>query len=245
MKQIFKEGARLFGRLIIVFFMSVFICVSISGICTAIFTEEIGYEVYGLRKNEEKPVLLYTHYSKDGEDAAMKEYEGQGYSLRKVEIRSDLGKTGKAVQMTLTQTLALLVLIAAIYPQLWQTGASDSNAVRFGHMAEDRLKGLKIGLVAQMPDFLLWGATVFLARGLRSEMSVAAYRLIHCRSFSFIQMILGATRELRELSVVQLLLLLLPLMIVPLIAWIGYALGYANISVGEKCLYKKSNGEKR
>ena len=58
-------------------------------------------------------------------------------------------------------------------------------------------------------------------------------------------MILGATRELRELSVVQLLLLLLPLMIVPLIAWIGYALGYANISVGEKCLYKKSNGEKR
>lgn len=114
MKQIFKEGARLFGRLIIVFFMSVFICVSISGICTAIFTEEIGYEVYGLRKNEEKPVLLYTHYSKDGEDAAMKEYEGQGYSLRKVEIRSDLGKTGKAVQMTLTQTLALLALIAAI-----------------------------------------------------------------------------------------------------------------------------------
>ena len=55
MKQIFKEGARLFGRLIIVFFMSVFICVSISGICTAIFTEEIGYEVYGLRETKKSP----------------------------------------------------------------------------------------------------------------------------------------------------------------------------------------------
>lgn len=61
MKQIFKEGARLFGRLIIVFFISVFICVSISGICTAIFTEEIGYEVYGLKCHFFKERFLAHH----------------------------------------------------------------------------------------------------------------------------------------------------------------------------------------
>ena len=48
MKRIFREGTKLFGRTVMVLFISVFVCVSVSGLCTALSTEESGYE--GRRK---------------------------------------------------------------------------------------------------------------------------------------------------------------------------------------------------
>lgn len=63
---------KLFGRTVTVLFISVFVCVSVSGLCTALSTEEIGYEVYGTKENEKDAVALYTHCNKDGTDISVK-----------------------------------------------------------------------------------------------------------------------------------------------------------------------------
>lgn len=72
MKRIFREGMKLFGRTVTVLFISVFVCVSVSGLCTALSTEEIGHEVYGTKENEKDAVALYTHDNNDGTDISVK-----------------------------------------------------------------------------------------------------------------------------------------------------------------------------
>ena len=240
MKQIFGQGTKLFGRVVIVLFMSVFVCISVSALCTALFTEEVGYDVYGLPQNGDGPILLYRHYTADGEDTQMKEYETQGYSLRKAEVRSELSKTAKTVCLLSIQGINLLMLIAAIYPSLWQLGAEDS---KFTSTKADRLKGVKIGLVSQIPDFLLWCAVAVLALGAGSATPVTTYRLLHCQYYALVQCILGSAQTLHDLSAARVAALLLPLMIVPLVAGIAYVLGGKRLSVGEKLLYK--NGKKQ
>ena len=189
MSQLIRRGAALFGRIVLVTVMSLFICVSMSVLCTAGFTQKIGYEVYGYQENSEEAVLLYRHYDKDGEDTQMQGFEDQGYTLKKTEIRSDLGKTGNAVYLSVTQIFCLMILAIFVYPDLWQLGAKDSNAVRFKHQDEDCLKGLKIGLISQIPTFLGWVATVALALGVKPQMPVALYRFLNCQYYSFIQVI--------------------------------------------------------
>lgn len=244
MKQIFGQGARLFLRIVLVTVMSMFVCVSVSALFTALFTENIGYEMYELQEGGD-PVLLYTHYDTDGEDTQLAEYEKGGRSLRKVDIRSEMSKTERAICYAVMQTLTLIMLAVAVYPQLWRMGAADSNLVRFGHQARDRLKGLKIGLVSQIPALLIWAVTVVLSRGAGAAMPVTGYRLLQAPFWGFVQMILGSAETLGDLSVLQLLLLLLPLAIVPLIGFAAYVCGYAELSVSEKLIYKNSEERKR
>ena len=73
MKRIFREGTKLFGRTVMVLFISVFVCVSVSGLCTALSTEESGHGVYGTKENERNAVALYTHCNKDGTDISVGE----------------------------------------------------------------------------------------------------------------------------------------------------------------------------
>ena len=241
MKQIMRQGLSLFGRIVIVTIMSFFICVSINVLCTAGFTEKIGYDVYGCKADSEDAVHLYTHYHKDGEDTEQKTYEDEGYTLKKTEIRSSLSKTGNAVFLTVTQIFSLLLLMAFVYPNLWHLGAKDSNLVRFKHQEEDNLKGLKIGAVSQIPAFLLWVATLIFAFGVKPALPTALYRFINCNFYSFIQVVFGSAQTLGELKTVQLILLLLPLAVVMFIAWLGYFLGYKDFSISEKLIYKKKN----
>lgn len=63
---------KLFGRTVTVLFISVFVCVSVSGLCTALSAEKIGHEVYGAKENEKDAVALYTHCNKDGTDISVK-----------------------------------------------------------------------------------------------------------------------------------------------------------------------------
>ena len=54
MSQLIRRGAALFGRIVLVTVMSLFICVSMSVLCTAGFTQKIGYEVYGYQEKQRR-----------------------------------------------------------------------------------------------------------------------------------------------------------------------------------------------
>lgn len=247
MKQIFGEGAKLFARTLVVILMSFFICVSISVLCTAAFTERTGYEVYGYLENEEDSVHLYTHDLKDGEDEQMQKYEDEGYTLRTADLRTALSKKGNIIFLTATQLCATTLLLAFVYPSLWNLGTKDSNLVRFKHQKEDKWKGLKIGLVSQIPAFLLWLGTLVCALGANKTLPLALYRFINCHHYSFIQVIFAQDRTVGDLGVGQFVLLLLLLAIVPVAAQVGYMLGYKNFSIAERLIYKnvKKSGKER
>ena len=117
-------------------------------------------------------------------------------------------------------------------------GTNDSNLVRFKHKNEDKFKGLKIGAVAAVPNYLLLIFLVIAKLGAFPNFPMALYKFLNSSVYSFIEIILGRAITVSELAVWRLALLFILPLLIPVIAGISYILGYKNISVGEKLIYK-------
>lgn len=242
MKEIFKNGLFLFGRSVIVVIMCFFICISMSVLSTAIFTENIGYTAFGYTDDNEDGVELYTYYNADGDDTKKAEYEAQGYTLQTVNIRSQLSSTENGIFLTVTQICCIAILISFIYPSLWQLGCKDSNLVRFKHKSEDIFKGLKIGVIASIPSIIFFAIILICGIGAYSKLPASLYKFVNCQYFSFIELILKNTVTVGDINAIQYFLLFLLLLIIPATAFISYLLGYKDISISEKFIYKKKKG---
>ena len=241
MKEIFKMGLSLFGKIIVINFMCFFLVISLSVLSNAVFTENIGYTAFGAKEGEEKTSQLYTYYFKDGEDTEKEKYEAEGYTITTSTIRSSISKTGNTVFLTVTQLFNIILLAGMIYPALWQRGTKDSNLVHFKHQPEDKLKGLKCGLIATVPSILL----ILVLTVLKSSATVSAFpsallNMLLASTYSFNTLISMGAATLGDLSVLQMVLYIVLQFAVPLIAWAAYLLGYKNISLGEKFIYKKN-----
>lgn len=240
MKEIFKSGVSLFGKIIVVNIMCFFLVVSLTVLSTAVFTKNIGYVAYGTLEGSEESVKLYEHYTADGDDNKRAEYEEKGYDITESSIRSQISDTGNTVFLTVTQILCLLLLIAFIYPNFWQMGTKDSNLVHFKHKKEDKFKGLKAGLIAIIPAAALLLFLAVTMNNISANFPTVLYKFMNSSVYTFIQLATGNTATFGELSVVAIIVFFLLLLIVPLVAWIAYLLGYKNISLGEKFIYKKN-----
>ena len=155
MKEIFKPALTMCGRMVIVTVMNIFVCISLMVLATAAFTEVDGYNAFVYEKDNDTPIAEYTHKNADGEDTKKAEYEAQGYVVSTQETRTDLSKAGMNTYLTVSQLIAVLLMTGFIYPNVWDLGAKDSNLVKFKHKKENKLRGLKIGLLAVAPAVLI------------------------------------------------------------------------------------------
>ena len=222
MSEIIKKGAGLFGRVALINVMCFFVVISMSIMCSAAFTENIGYTAYGVKEDGDEPILLYKHTNAEGEDLQKAEYESQGFTITTYNERSDLSSVGNAVFLGVSQVFALLILIAIVYPALWRLGTADSNLVRFKHKEEDLYKGLKIGAVSVIPSALFTLSLIVFAVGALPKFPVIIYKFINSSQYSFIQMIIGNARYASDLHIWQFGVLLLLLLIVPAISTGAY-----------------------
>ncbi len=243
MKEVFKLGASLFGKLILVGVMCFFIVISISVISMGLFTENIGYKAMGVKEGSTEQVELYEHYFADGDDTKKKEFEEQGYKVSEVSIRSELSGSGNAFFLTVTQLFSTVLLICIIYPVLWQKGTKDSNLVHFKHMPEDKLKGLKCASLAAAPQILLIIILAALSGSVTAALPTALIKFLYAPFYAFIHLICGNAATLGELSVIQLIGIVLLNLFIPLTGYVSYLLGYKNISISEKLTYKKNDSK--
>lgn len=237
MKDIVKPALGMFVRQIIVTVMNIFVCISFMVLCTAGFTNVIGYDAYVYEKDGTEPIEQYTYFSADGEDAKKAEFEEKGYIVTTNEKRSAMSKTGNAVYYSVTQIIAFLLMVGFIYPSLWSLGAKDSNLVKFKHKKEDKLRGFKIGLIASIPPIILMLIIFIFGRNI---FNVALFALIFANFYSFIEVISGSALMLSELAVWQMVLMILTIFIAPAVSGCAYLLGYKDISISEKIIYKKN-----
>lgn len=225
-------------KLFVAGIMCFFVVMSFSVLATAAFTENIGYKAYGAEDGGETREL-YTHYYSDGEDTLKAEYEEQGYTVTESSIRSEISGVGNTVFLTVTQIFCLLITLSFVYPKLWSIGTTDSNLVRFKHKSEDKLKGLKIGAVSVIPQYIVLLCFIAAKAGLYPKMPAVLLKLVNPSFWSLIQLVIGSAATVGELSVIRLVLLCLLPLIIPAVACGAYILGYKNISIGEKIVYKK------
>lgn len=241
MKEIFVGGIKIFGKLVIVTFMCFFLVISFSVFGNALFTENVGYTAYGTLQDSEESVELYKYYFADGEDLKKADYEAQGYTISEISIKSQMTKSETIGLGIVYQIFALVILITFIYTYLWQLGTKDSNFVHYNHKKEDKLKGLKMGAIAIIPSVLFLSFLVITKNTASQGFPVALYRFFNSYAYTFVEWVTSGAMKFNQLGIGNIVLLYIIQLIVPVIAFISYLLGYKNIMLSEKILYIKKN----
>ena len=159
--------------------------------------------------------------------------------LFKGAVGSKLSNSGMACFLIVSQIFAFCFTCGFIYPELWHRGTKDSNLVKFKHKREDKLKGFKIGVASTVPNYLFLIFLVVAKLGLFPKFPLALYKILNSSVYSFIEVIIGSAVAVSELTVLRLALLFILPLIIPAIAGVSYILGYKNISLSDKFIYKK------
>lgn len=150
-----------------------------------------------------------------------------------------LAGTGKAVFLGVSQLFGFIIMALFVYSPNYQQGFKDSNMVRTGHMEEDKLKGLKTGLIANIPFMLMLVGLLVCALGAFPNMPLSIYRLSNSHFYGFIEIIGGKVATAAGLHAWQFVLLFVLQLIVPVISAAAYIMGYKGIDVVEKIIYVK------
>lgn len=238
--SIFKNGMKLSGSIITAVVISFFLCISVNVICTALFTEFTGYKAYVYESETDEQVIAeYEHSYSDGEDTQKKEYEEQGYTVTTVKVRSSLTGSGKAVFLVSTQLLSLIMVVAFASNTAYKQGFKDSNLSKIGHIKKDMLKGLKIGLVGNAPFYVLFALLIVMACVLAPDFLTVWYAFLNAHFYSFIMLITEGAQTASQLGAGQYVLLFLLQLIIPAVSTVAYILGFKEINLSEKIVYKK------
>ncbi len=238
MKEVIKTAASLFLKLIIVNFMCAIVVLSITILANGFFAKQIGYTALGTKDGAEKSEALYTYRYSDGEDTQRAKYEADGYEITEYPLK-ELSDSGSNTTTAVAQVMCLMLLASFVYPVIWQIGIKDGNLVKFKHKSEDKLKGLKIGLITIIPALALL-IFLFAAGDLVSKLPLAIYKLINSSLYGFIDLADGNAIVFGDLNIFNYLFIAATQLVIPVISYFSYILGIKNISISEKIIYKKN-----
>ena len=232
----------IFGRTIIAAIIGIVAYLSLTVIFTTLSTEKIGFAVY--QENDDMSTTLVEKHL----------YTDKDYT-EDVDLADDqmvitlYSKVPAGVGITvdiISQLVALAVLAAFPYRQLWAQGDHDRNEANFGHITPDPLRGLRVGLIADIPAAIVY-AVLWLGKwgvpGMGNAHSL--YTLFNSSFLPFCYRTMG--RELTNaanLSVGSMVALILPVLFLPLVCHVAYTLGLHQFSVSDKLFYK-NNKKKR
>ncbi len=240
MKNIFLFGGKTFGKIVLANILSIITVISISFLVNALTTENIGYYAVGAKEGSSEAQLLYEYYYADGEDTKLAEYEEQGYVVEQRGIRSEVSAAGEAVFLIISALFTLSLAGTLTYSYLWKEGNKDLNLIRFGRAKLDKLKGVKIGLVSVSPYILALVAVLIGKNGFAKNMPVILYKYLNASLFSVIDVVCGDAVYFGELAIWRYILLIFVLLIVPAFFGFAYYIGYKDILISDRLIYKKN-----
>jgi len=131
---------------------------------------------------------------------------------------------------TMGSILSIILFFAMMYAESWRAGQQDHNLMKFGHMTDDKFRGLKSAVYSQIPGLLLavLAAITRLTEAL-PVFFVSAFKLFYSPFVDLIWLAEQATP----------LLFILFTLITPVFVHIGYSLGYNGYMISEKLFYTK------
>lgn len=244
MKEIFKKSGRLFGYLVCAGIMCCFTYLSFNVIFNAVFTEKTGYDVYGYTESAENREYLYTFTYSDGkdenaEDLKWSEYEDKGYTLDKISKRSEISDGANTALIIICQLFCIIITATFVIDVLLPLGSKDNNMVRIKAKPEDKLKGFKIALLSSAPALALFAALV-ICRFAKPDMPSSFYMILNGTYWPVLSAVLKGTVAVGDIKLWQLTVMLLLQLIVPVVGFFAYFVGYKDYAVLSKLLYKKN-----
>ncbi len=245
MKNIFLSGGKVFLSTIIVCFISFFIVISFNALSVGLTTKEIGETVYGRTSEDAEYEELYKHYYKDGKDTKTKEYEEKGYEILRYSFRSEVSKGAEIGFSIASQFCCAVILVSFIYNELWKRGNKDFEAFRLHNKPVKKIKGFLIGLVAVIPSFILLTFFVVTQNSISAKIPIAYYTFVNSYVFEIIHAVTGKVMYWADVKIWQVFVYYALLLVIPVISFISYFIGFKDISISEKLIYKNNSKKRR
>ena len=261
----FKLALQVFGRTVLSAVLCLFVYMSLSAIIVGLNTKTIGYRYWEIGEDGSRTIVSEVYNSElessqpessaaptgeasesgAGETTATETPETLPTNWRMEAISTELPEWAGWLLDILSQILMILLLAAFPYTILWSQGDRDKNSVNFKHMEEDKLRGLKVGLMAAVPSLLVYIVLVVDKLTNVIPWYLFLYRYLNIPFLPIIGRLLPDIATAAEIPWPSLLLLFLPLLFIPLLCFVAYALGYKQISLFEKFAYENTNKKKK
>lgn len=138
---------------------------------------------------------------------------------------------GHPVGEVVVAVISIFFYLSFIYSGAWNQGFKDANYVKFGHMKEQRNRGLTCGLIAMIPNLLVAGI-YYIGR---YAIGGATFDFINMGTrFYFFPFVVPISQWVDSFPAI---VAIVAVVIVPT-AFIGYRLGYIDFSLTERLVYK-------
>ena len=266
-KENFKMALGVFLRTILSAVLCFFVYMSLSVLFNGFFTHDIGYQIYETT-SDGSVALIEEHYYADDSSAPSSTPQAAGPGTpanpgqeektesttettlgpgqRKQAIRSTMSAGAEIALNVLSSIMMLLLLAAFPYSIVWSKGDRDKNSVNFGHMQEDKLRGLKVGLMAAIPSAIGYIVLVLSKLGVCFSKYIFLYRFANVPFMPIINsMVSTEIQNTAQVPWPAILAMLMVVAFVPLVCHFAYFLGYKQISLSEKFIYINPNKKKK
>ena len=131
------------------------------------------------------------------------------------------------------------------YQDIYKRAMRDANLVKYGYLEYNEKRGLKTGLLAQIPGLVcvILMCVLSLGSGIWSDL----FRVLWLVFYSPFMVFIGAIQSaLGNPSVWQMApFFLIPMVFQPVIGYFAYKNGYHNIGIFYKFIYKTRDKDKR
>ncbi|MBQ4612016.1 MAG: hypothetical protein IJB26_00540 [Clostridia bacterium] len=235
MKRLFKISAKLWLRMAFATFLCFIVWTSIYAMATALTNNVVGYRLYQEDENGNDTLLL-EHYYAEGEDKDAEIPLKDGQSI--IQIR-EIPDSSNVVTAVISSAFTLTIFGVFPYNALWRRGSKDNNLVVFGRAQEDLFFGLKVGCLVNVPSILLYVTLILGKLGIVGDAVIKWHRILNAPFIPYIDAVEQGVQGASQLSIESLLAVGATLLFVPVIATVAYYLGYRQISLRERLIYKK------
>lgn len=141
--------------------------------------------------------------------------------------------------------LILLLWVYFDYQDIYKLAMRDYNLVKYGYLKYQRFRGLKTGLLAQIPGLICVLLMCVLSLGSATWSDL--FRVLWLVFYSPFMVVIGAIQNaMPNASVWQMApFFLIPMVFQPIIGYFAYYNGYHNIGIFYKLIYKSRDKDKR
>ncbi|MBQ6570681.1 MAG: hypothetical protein IJL87_10590 [Clostridia bacterium] len=151
---------------------------------------------------------------------------------------------GKTFGLVILQIVELLIYGGLVYGYMWKVGSRDINKVNFNRMKKDNLRGLKIALIAMIPNVISYLILIIGKIAGWSNGVAVVYRALGICYVPVIFRYILTTPLLSEISLTRVILSGVTLLFVPAVAEGAYLLGLNGYSLSERLVYKTKQDNK-
>ncbi len=234
--SVMGTAVKVWVRLLLASILSFIVGVSINAMGTGFFSEVVGYRIYEIDESTQSSHMIIEHIYTEGEDREAEIPLTDGQSILNLRETSNATNTAMGI---LSSIFTLLIFGIFPYNMLWNKGSHDENYVHMGRMESDAYFGLIVGLAASVPSAVLYVLLLLGKLEIVNGAIINWYRLLNPAFIPYIDAVKHGVDNAAMLSVGSLLALGVIILFVPIICAIGYALGYHQISLRERLVYRK------